>query len=199
MLAMAHPTVLSSTVDLAPSHESPGASPRQPFSTGDMDLTSLAWLQKPGVLSSMCTALTGPPPQQRVSWVGGNTRAARKPKASERTNSEALRRHGGGKQPDKMMNVILNVRNRKYNGEDTQKPPLSFACMIFMAVESSPQKMLPVKEIYEWIMWRFPFYRNAHSGWKNSVRHNLSLNKCFRKVERSSLNSRVCLMFVVCV
>ena len=192
MLAMAQP-VLS-----APFHFVPPPANVQPVATTDMDLTSLAWLQKPGVLNSMCTALTGSP--QRVSWAG-STRAARKPKTSERANSEALRsRHGGhGKQPDKMMNVILNVRNRKYNGEDTQKPPLSFACMIFMAVESSPQKMLPVKEIYEWIMWKFPFYRNAHSGWKNSVRHNLSLNKCFRKVERSSLNSRVCLMFVVCV
>lgn len=184
MLAMAQP-VFSAPIYSAPSLGNASVSQQQ--QPTDMELTSLAWLQKPGVLNSMCTALTGSP--QRVSWAGG-TRAARKPKTSEKTNSEALRRHGGGKQPDKMMNVILNVRNRKYNGEDTQKPPLSFACMIFMAVESSPQKMLPVKEIYEWIMWKFPFYRNAHSGWKNSVRHNLSLNKCFRKVERSSLNSR---------
>ncbi len=47
-----------------------------------------------------------------------------------------------------MVNVILNVRNRRYNGEDASKPPLSFACMIFMAVESSPTKTLPVKGIY---------------------------------------------------
>jgi forkhead box protein N len=84
-----------------------------------------------------------------------------------------------------MVNVILNVRNRKYNGEDTRKPPLSFACMIFMAVESSPTKTLPVKDIYDWVMWKFPYYRNAPPGWKNSVRHNLSLNKCFKKVDRS--------------
>lgn len=86
-----------------------------------------------------------------------------------------------------MVNVILNVRNRKYNGEDdASKPPLSFACMIFMAVESSPTKTLPVKGIYDWVRWKFPYYRDAPPGWKNSVRHNLSLNKCFKKFNRYS-------------
>ncbi|KAL3873307.1 hypothetical protein ACJMK2_036443 [Sinanodonta woodiana] len=64
------------------------------------------------------------------------------------------------------------------------KPPYSFSCLIFMAVEDSPQKMLPVKDIYAWILNQFPYFQNAPTGWKNSVRHNLSLNKCFKKVEK---------------
>ncbi|XP_062373777.1 forkhead box protein N2b isoform X3 [Sardina pilchardus] len=65
------------------------------------------------------------------------------------------------------------------------KPPFSFSLLIFMAIEHSPSKSLPVKEIYSWILQHFPYFASAPTGWKNSVRHNLSLNKCFRKVERS--------------
>lgn len=64
------------------------------------------------------------------------------------------------------------------------KPPYSFSCLIFMAVEDSPRKMLPVKEIYSWVCKHFPYFETAPSGWKNSIRHNLSLNKCFKKVEQ---------------
>lgn len=67
----------------------------------------------------------------------------------------------------------------------TAKPPYSFSLLIYMAIEHSPNKCLPVKDIYSWILDRFPYFATAPTGWKNSVRHNLSLNKCFQKVERS--------------
>uniref|UniRef100_UPI00358E8ADF forkhead box protein N3 isoform X1 n=1 Tax=Myxine glutinosa TaxID=7769 RepID=UPI00358E8ADF len=62
------------------------------------------------------------------------------------------------------------------------KPPYSFSCLIFLAIEASLHKRLPVKGIYDWIIEHFPYFVSAPSGWKNSVRHNLSLNKCFKKV-----------------
>lgn len=67
----------------------------------------------------------------------------------------------------------------------TSKPPYSFSLLIYMAIEHSTNKCLPVKEIYSWILDRFPYFATAPTGWKNSVRNNLSLNKCFQKVERS--------------
>lgn len=65
------------------------------------------------------------------------------------------------------------------------KPPYSFSCLIFMAIEDSHARALPVKEIYSWITDHFPYFIKAPTGWKNSVRHNLSLNKCFRKVDKA--------------
>lgn len=58
-----------------------------------------------------------------------------------------------------------------------------------MAIEDSVQKALPVKEIYAWIIQHFPYFKTAPTGWKNSVRHNLSLNKCFQKVEKAAVSS----------
>lgn len=72
------------------------------------------------------------------------------------------------------------------------KPPYSFSCLIFMAIEDSPTKRLPVKDIYNWILEHFPYFANAPTGWKNSVRHNLSLNKCFKKVDKERSQVSLC-------
>ncbi|PWA18659.1 hypothetical protein CCH79_00005627, partial [Gambusia affinis] len=71
----------------------------------------------------------------------------------------------------------------------SSKPPYSFSSLIFMAIEDSPQKRLPVKDIYGWIVSNFPYYRTATGGWRNSVRHNLSLSKSFRRIQRDKSQS----------
>lgn len=57
-----------------------------------------------------------------------------------------------------------------------------------MALKNSRHGSLPVSEIYSFMTEHFPYFKTAPDGWKNSVRHNLSLNKCFEKVDSPKLN-----------
>nr|XP_029734210.1 fork head domain transcription factor slp2-like [Aedes albopictus] len=60
----------------------------------------------------------------------------------------------------------------------TKKPPFTYTELIEYALEDKGE--LTVSGIYQWIS-PFPFYKSNDDRWKNSVRHNLSINPHFRK------------------
>ncbi|KAI9751974.1 MAG: hypothetical protein M4579_005810 [Chaenotheca gracillima] len=64
------------------------------------------------------------------------------------------------------------------------KPPYSYAIMIGQAILASEEEKLTLNSIYQWIMDKYAFYRHSNTGWQNSIRHNLSLNKAFEKIPR---------------
>ncbi|KAG7491842.1 hypothetical protein MATL_G00008430 [Megalops atlanticus] len=71
-----------------------------------------------------------------------------------------------------------------YKTNHQVKPPYSYATLICMAMQASKQTKITLSAIYNWITENFCYYRHAEPSWQNSIRHNLSLNKCFMKVPR---------------
>ncbi|XP_063811385.1 forkhead box protein D5-C-like [Pseudophryne corroboree] len=91
-------------------------------------------------------------------------------------------------------NKICQLKERIGNFERNQqeemnglleKPNQSYIALISSAILSTPEKRLQLSDIYQWIMDTYPYYDNQDKSWRNSVRHNLSLNECFIKAGRS--------------
>ncbi|XP_068613680.1 forkhead box protein M1-like [Brachionichthys hirsutus] len=72
----------------------------------------------------------------------------------------------------------------------SERPPYSYMAMIQFAINSQKDRRMTLKEIYTWIEDNFPYFRKvAKPGWKNSIRHNLSLHDMF--IRGTSLDAKV--------
>ncbi|XP_048123473.1 forkhead box protein P2 isoform X8 [Alosa alosa] len=63
------------------------------------------------------------------------------------------------------------------------RPPFTYATLIRQAIMDSNDMQLTLNEIYSWFTRTFAYFRRNAATWKNAVRHNLSLHKCFVRVE----------------
>ncbi|VVC45982.1 Fork head domain conserved site 2,Fork head domain,Winged helix-turn-helix DNA-binding domain [Cinara cedri] len=64
----------------------------------------------------------------------------------------------------------------------------SYADLITQAISSVPEQRLTLSQIYEWMVQNVPYFKdkgdsNSSAGWKNSIRHNLSLHNRFEKIQ----------------
>ncbi|XP_030049885.1 forkhead box protein P3 isoform X1 [Microcaecilia unicolor] len=84
--------------------------------------------------------------------------------------------HGSSLLPDMAHSV-------EYYKVNNVRPPFTYASLISWAILETPEKQLTLSEIYHWFTRRFAYFRHNTATWKNAVRHNLSLHKCFVRVE----------------
>ncbi|KAI8905051.1 hypothetical protein EDD86DRAFT_241619, partial [Gorgonomyces haynaldii] len=77
-------------------------------------------------------------------------------------------------------------KKKKHEEKSPYKPTVPYAQLITNAIESRSDKKITLNEIYNYAMREYEYFKTAGSGWKNSIRHNLSLNKNFVRVARPS-------------
>ena len=65
------------------------------------------------------------------------------------------------------------------------KPTQSYIALIATAILKSKDKRLVLSDIYKHILDNYSYFQSQDKSWRNSIRHNLSLNECFIKVGRS--------------
>ncbi|NP_001017084.1 forkhead box protein H1 [Xenopus tropicalis] len=76
----------------------------------------------------------------------------------------------------------LSRKSKKKNYHRYAKPPYSYLAMIALVIQNSPEKRLKLSQILKEVSTLFPFFKGDYMGWKDSIRHNLSSNDCFKKV-----------------
>ncbi|XP_067127048.1 forkhead box protein P1-like isoform X2 [Centruroides vittatus] len=74
-------------------------------------------------------------------------------------------------------------RNREFYRTADVRPPFTYASLIRQAIIEAPDKQLTLNEIYNWFQNTFCYFRRNAATWKNAIRTNLSLHKCFVRYE----------------
>ncbi|XP_061894682.1 forkhead box Q2 [Entelurus aequoreus] len=110
-------------------------------------------------------------------------------RSAETEERKVLEQEGDEEQQEKGEEEATSTTTTTSYGGDLDKsedkPNQSYIALISKAILASEQKKLLLCDIYQWIMDHFPYFKSKDKNWRNSVRHNLSLNDCFVKAGRS--------------
>lgn len=139
------------------------------------------------IMTSNSSQIMNNSPQQKIfsrSIIVQNNKAITSQQHILPTTASATTTHSGLSQ---QMAINKQIKS-KATEDEFPKPPCSYSCLIAMALKNSRAGSLPVSEIYSFMCEHFPYFKTAPNIWKNSVRHNLSMNKCFEKIEKPATN-----------
>ena len=89
------------------------------------------------------------------------------------------------REPESKLSNIVPKNHVEEPKSNDGKPIHSYIALISKAILGHPEQRMVLSDIYQYIMDNFPYYNNDEKAWRNSIRHNLSLNECFIKVGRA--------------
>lgn len=89
---------------------------------------------------------------------------------------------GDGQKPENLGHKTKSSSRRNAWGN------LSYADLITKAIQNSPEQRLTLSQIYDWMVQNVPYFKDkgdstSSAGWKNSIRHNLSLHSRFMRIQ----------------
>lgn len=79
---------------------------------------------------------------------------------------------------------VGNLQFRFNSLQRSEKLQKSYKQIIIEAIKASPTKKLSLAEIYRYFESKYGFSQEDSTTWKNSIRHNLSVNNIFKRVPR---------------
>ncbi|KAK6171256.1 hypothetical protein SNE40_019483 [Patella caerulea] len=82
----------------------------------------------------------------------------------------------------------LGLNTKKSGSRRNAWGNLSYADLITKAIQSTPEKRLTLSQVYDWMVQNVPYFKDkgdstSSAGWKNSIRHNLSLHSRFMRIQ----------------
>lgn len=147
----------------------------------DDDLQNLDWLQNFNLMQTNILLTLQSDDFNTTMTTTTTTRSQNNNIGSEIT----IKSEDSGKTTNKKSNnnAQISSSSSPFTSSKQRKPlQCTFNCMIFRAIETSPYKALQLHSIYDWISEKHNYFKTAGSQWRNSVRHCLSLNKCFYRL-----------------
>ncbi|KAI0244838.1 hypothetical protein L0F63_001190, partial [Massospora cicadina] len=83
----------------------------------------------------------------------------------------------GNQEREYYLNLQLEPRSN-------DPPKHTYATLLAYAILHSPEEKMTLDQIYTWLLEHYPYFETCEKDWRNSIRHNLSLNVMFERVPR---------------